>query len=211
MDREHTWRHIHTERAALAATLAGLSPDQWEHDSVCPGWTVKDVAAHVISNPQLGGWELTRLFARNLGRGFNTMIYREVKRLGASRSREQVLADFASYAGSRRKVATTTVVEPLIDALVHHQDILRPLGLRHEMAPDAAAAAADRCRLMPWLMGSRAAVKGTRMVATDHDWVRGSGPTLAAPMQELLLVCAGRARVAVELEGDGRELLGATG
>jgi hypothetical protein len=41
------------------------------------------------------------------------------------------------------------------------------------------------------------------MVATDIDWARGRGPTLSGPMQELLMVCAGRSRVAVDLEGDG--------
>lgn len=207
MDRAEVWRQIDAERAAIARTLAELSPEEWEQDSVCTGWTVKDVAAHVISNPQLGGWEVAKIFARNLGRGYNTMIFREVKRLGASKSRDQVLAEYARYAGSRKKVATTTVIEPMLDALVHHQDILRPLGRTHEMAPEAAAVAADRCRVLPSLMGSRRVVKGTRMVATDLDWVRGSGPTLSGPMQELLLVCAGRGRVAVELSGDGRELL----
>ena len=90
---------------------------------------------------------------------------------------------------------TTTSVEPLVDALVHHQDVVRPLGLRHEMAPEAAAVAADRCRALAFLMGSRGVVKGARMVATDIDWSRGRGPTLTGPMQELLMVCAGRARV----------------
>jgi hypothetical protein len=37
--------------------------------------------------------------------------------------------------------------------------------------------------------------------------VRGSGPTITGPMQELLMVCMGRARVATEISGDGLELL----
>ena len=209
MERDTVWKHIHAERAALAETLRGLDPEQWDVESVCPGWTVKDVAAHVISTPQLPPRELVRLFARNLGRSYNAMIFREVKRLGLQ-PREQILADYETYAGSTKKVATTTVIEPLIDALVHHQDILRPLGLRHEMAPDAAAVAADRCRTLSFLMNSRPIVKGVRMVATDIDWVRGSGPTLEAPMQELLLVCAGRARVATDLSQDGVEVVRAT-
>ena len=75
------------------------------------------------------------VFARNLGRGYNTMIFREIKRLGERETTEQILADYETYATSRRKVPTTTTVEPLIDALVHHQDIVRPLGLRHDMDP----------------------------------------------------------------------------
>jgi uncharacterized protein (TIGR03083 family) len=207
MDLETTWRHIHEERRALASTLSGLDEAGWAHDSLCPGWTVKDVAAHVISNPQIGWGDMAGLMGRNLGRGYNSMIKREVIRLGRSQTPASILADFTTYDGSVRHVPTTTVIEPLIDALVHHQDILRPLGLRHDMAPDAAAVAADRLRKLAFLMGSRNVVKSVRMVATDIDWVRGSGPTLEGPMQELVLVCAGRARVARDLAGDGRELL----
>ena len=100
------------------------------------------------------------------------------------------------------------MIEPLIDSLVHHQDIVRPLGLVHEMAPQAAAVAADRCRLLSGLMGSRALVRRVRLVATDLDWARGRGPTVRGPMQELLMLCAGRTTAAVGLTGDGCRLLG---
>ena len=207
MDKATIWQHIHEERRSLAATLAGLDADQWEQASLCEGWSVKDVAAHVISTPQTGWTQMPGMMARNLGRGYNAMIFREVKRLGQRSSPESVLADFATYDTSTRRVPVTTSVEPLIDALVHHQDILRPLGLRHEMAPEAAAVAADRSRTLAFLSGSRAVVKGTRMVATDIDWSRGRGPTLTGPIQELLMVCMGRARAAEGLSGEGTELL----
>ncbi len=35
---------------------------------------------------------------RNLGRGYNSMIFREVRRLGRTRSCEQILTDYATYA-----------------------------------------------------------------------------------------------------------------
>lgn len=209
MDHEHLWQHIHAERASLAANLAGLDDDQWAHDTLCPGWTVKDVAAHVISTPQIGWRQMPAMAARNFGRGYNTMIYREVKRLGARETPESILADFERFSTSTHHVPTTTSVEPLIDALLHHQDIVRPLGLRREMPPEAAAVAADRSRLLWSLMGNRRVVRGTRMVATDIDWVRGSGPTIEGPMQELLMVCSGRAPDPALVSGDGIELLAA--
>ncbi len=192
MDRDTLWGHIHHERNALAATLRTLTPEQWQHPSLCEGWTVKDVAAHVISTPQLSFGRTMGLFARNLGRGYNTMIFHETKRMSDSQSTDEILADFETYATSRRKVATTTTVEPLIDALVHHQDIVRPLGLRHDMDSTAAAVAADRVRLIAPLMGTRRAIRGVRMVATDVDWERGQGSRDQGPMQELLMLCAGR-------------------
>ncbi|WP_067437784.1 maleylpyruvate isomerase family mycothiol-dependent enzyme [Nocardioides jensenii] len=207
MDLETLWNHIHDERESLAVTLGELSSEQWQVESLCPGWTVKDVAAHVISNPQIGWSAMPGMALRNLGRGYNSMIFREVRRLGRTRSCEQILTDYATYADSRRHVPVTTNVEPLIDALVHHQDVVRPLGRAHEMDPGAASVAADRVRRLAFLMGSRDVVRRVRMEATDVDWVRGTGPTLRGPMQELLMVCAGRARVAADLAGDGLALL----
>lgn len=209
MDRDFLWKHIHQERAAMRETLAGLSPEQWEHESVCTGWTVKDVAAHVIANPQITWGQILAMAGRNLGRSYNTMVFRTVKHQSAAETAESILEDFTTYAEVRKKVPVTTTVEPMLDSLVHHQDILRPLGLHHEMAPDAAAVAADRTRALSFLFGAdtRRFVKRTRMVATDIDWVRGKGPTIEAPMQELLLLCSGRGRVATDLSGDGRELL----
>jgi uncharacterized protein (TIGR03083 family) len=206
MQRDMLWRHIHTERRALAEALEGLSDEQWQQQSLCPGWSVKDVAAHVISNPQLHWRHMPGMLARNIGRGYNAMVFRETKRWSAPRTPADVLAEFETYAGSTRHVPLTTTVEPLLDVLVHTQDILRPLGLRHEMPPEAAAVAADRARLHASYIGWRSA-KRLRLVATDLDWVRGKGPTLEGPMQELLMVSTGRAPDPSLVSGDGLELV----
>jgi uncharacterized protein (TIGR03083 family) len=135
--RHTVWGHTHRERLGLAATLHTLTPEQWEHDSLCEGWTVKDVAAHVIStHPQLGFTGTMGVFMRNLGRGYNTMIFRETKRTSARKSTDEIVQDFETYATSRTKIFTTTTVEPLIDALVHHQDIAQelPSGNRGNLA-----------------------------------------------------------------------------
>lgn len=207
MDKAEVWRHIHAERNALAATLAELPAEAWAHDTLCPGWTVHDVAAHVISTPQIGWAEMGGIALRNLGRGYNTMIFREVKRLGARETRESILADFDRLASSTRHVPTTTHVEPLIDALLHHQDIVRPLGRAHAMPPPAAAVAADRVRRLAPLMGTGRLVRSVRLVATDVDWARGRGPTIAGPMQELLMLASGRAPERALLTGDGLALV----
>ncbi|HET8605077.1 MAG TPA: maleylpyruvate isomerase family mycothiol-dependent enzyme [Marmoricola sp.] len=203
MDQAQVWRHIRAERAALAEILAGLTEAQWDAPSVCDGWRVRDVAAHAIGAPQL------RL------RTMPAMLWRgrfDVDRAGLLDGRRrgqapttEILAQFERYAGSRHRMPGTL---PLPDILVHTQDVVRPLGLRHEMSPQVAAIAADqmRPRRIARIVHAEDVVAHVRMEATDIDWVRGSGPTLRGPMQELLLVCSGRARVATELEGDGLAL-----
>lgn len=206
MDRTTVWHHVHAERRALAEHLASLPEEQWRHPTLCDGWTVHDVAAHVISTPQIGGRELVGMAGRNLGRSYNTAIFREVRRWSARQTPESVLADFERLDGSTRHVPVTTSIEPLLDVLVHTQDILRPLGLEHEMPPDAAAVAADRARLHARLMGWRDA-RRVRLVATDTPWQAGRGPVVEGPMQELLMVVTGRAKAATGLTGDGLPLL----
>ena len=203
MDKAEVWRHIHAERAALAGTLAALPENDWSHDTLCAGWTVHDVAAHVISTPQIGWSDIAAMSARNLGRSYNTMIFRETKRLSAQETRESILADYEKYAASTQRLPITTSLEPLIDVLLHHQDIVRPLGLTRDMPPEAAAVAADRVRRLSFPMGTRRLLRSVRMVATDVDWTRGSGPSIEGPIQELLMLASGRQPDRSLLTGDG--------
>jgi uncharacterized protein (TIGR03083 family) len=191
MRHDELWQHIHTERRALAERLSGLSGADWERPSLCPGWSVLDVAAHVISNPQLRGRHVLAMAARNLGRGYNTMIFREVKRWSRDQTPARIVADFETYAGSTRHVPLTTSVEPLLDVIVHSQDILRPLGISYAAAPEAIAVAADRARLHASYMGWGRAKRFT-LVATDHEWTRGKGPVVEGPISELLMLSTGR-------------------
>ncbi|WP_433294041.1 maleylpyruvate isomerase N-terminal domain-containing protein [Actinoplanes sp. CA-030573] len=49
---EASWTVITQQRLALAELLAGLTGTEWEHPSLCAGWRVRDVAAHVALAPQ---------------------------------------------------------------------------------------------------------------------------------------------------------------
>lgn len=204
MDVEIVWRHIHEQRRALASILATLDADEWRTPSLCPGWSAKDVAAHVISSPQhsWGGF----LVAMVRGRfDLNRTILVDGQRRGRAPVAE-ILAQFEQHDGSRSVPPTTTPLEPLIDVLVHTQDLLRPLGREHAMPPDAAATAADRASTQAEIFGNPPLDK-VRLVATDIDWARGGGPTVEAPMQELLMLVTGRAADAALVEGDGRGLV----
>ena len=170
MDKDTVWLHIHEQRAALATLLRTLTAEQWEHDTLCAGWTVRDLAAHVISTPQVGVREVLRLMP-SMALGYNRAVFRDVKRRGQAPV-AAILDDYDRYAGSRHHVPVTTHLEPLIDVLVHTQDIVRPLGLRHDMPVDAAVAVADRARLLAPLTGSRRVVRGVR----DGRDRRGLGP-----------------------------------
>jgi uncharacterized protein (TIGR03083 family) len=205
VDKETVWDVVVAERFHLHDHLRALTAEEWDHPSVCAGWRVRDVAAHVISAPQLD-WRTTLRTGRDVWRGYNQLIYRDARRRGAAPVAD-ILAQYDEWAGVRRGPATVTHLEPLIDVLVHTQDILRPLGRHHAMPADAAAVAANRARWLAPLSGSLDVVRHTRMRATDTDWERGRGPLVEGPMSELLLVCMGRKAAAGTLTGAGADRL----
>ena len=43
------WPTVHAERTSLATDLRELSAEDWTRPSLCTGWTVRDVLAHMTS------------------------------------------------------------------------------------------------------------------------------------------------------------------
>jgi uncharacterized protein (TIGR03083 family) len=52
------------ERAELAAFLATLTPEQWDAPTLCAGWAVRDVVAHVIGYDLKGTSGFVRTLVR---------------------------------------------------------------------------------------------------------------------------------------------------
>lgn len=42
------WNSVHRERAALIRDLRGLGPHDWDVESGCRGWRIRDVVAHLV-------------------------------------------------------------------------------------------------------------------------------------------------------------------
>ncbi|UUV30751.1 maleylpyruvate isomerase family mycothiol-dependent enzyme [Amycolatopsis roodepoortensis] len=202
-DRDAIWRVIAAQRTSLADLLDDLSDDQWRHPSLCAGWTVRDVAAH-LTLQQLGLRDLIATMAHWRG-SMDRTIEDAARRRAAELSTARITAEIRATAGSRRHTLGVTYLETLADILVHGQDIAIPLGLRHEMPPDAAAVAADRVLSMRWPppLPSARKMAGFRLTATDISWSTGTGPEVRGPMSALLLVCAGRLAALPRLSGDG--------
>lgn len=190
MRRDEVWRHTTAQRVAMREVLHDLAPEEWEQPSLCAGWRVRDTAAHLISSPQMG-WANTVRALGGSWRGYNAMILRDGLRRGRAPVAE-ILAQYDEWAEVPRGPVCVTHVEPLLDAIVHTQDVVRPLGRTVAVPPEAAVVAADRACLMPFFFGTRRLLAEVRMVATDIDWARGSGREVRAPVLDLLMMAAGR-------------------
>ena len=65
--------HFAPERRSLLSVLSSLTDRQWATPTACPGWTVKDVALHVL------GVDHEKLTYRYAGRDFRlTDVYGQV-------------------------------------------------------------------------------------------------------------------------------------
>lgn len=203
MNEDQIWQAIDTQRAQLCDLLADLDDDQWRQPSLCPGWTVRDVAAH-LTLQQLGpGAVLAQMF---YWRGsIDRTTAHVARRRAAALTTEQLIAEIRATIGSRRHIVVVTRLETLCDILVHSQDIAIPLGRHLDLPADAAAVSASRTLSMRWPppLPSAKKMAGFRLTATDISWSAGDGPTIRGPIAALLLVCCGRTAALPQLTGDG--------
>lgn len=198
------WPVVHAERRALAADLADLTDEQWRTPSLCAGWSVHDVLAHMVSTAKLTP---PAFVAGLIGSGFSFDRF-TAKRIAAERAGGPA-ATLAAF----RSVETSTSAPPgpttswLGEALVHAEDIRRPLGIRHEYPVDAARQVAEFYAGSNVLIGGKRRVDGVTLQATDTDWSHGSGPLVSGPVLALMLATTGRKAALGELTGPGVEVL----
>lgn len=190
----------------LAGLRETLNPQQWDHPTLCPGWAVRNVAAHVISSPQFGAGDLVTALWRGSG-DFDRAMYLDVQNRGR-RPVEEMAADCRRLDGSRRHAPGTSIREPLLDVLVHTQDIALLLGRRHVMPLEAARTAAERAWSMPVPFRARGRLRGVTLTANDTDRLAGSGPEVWGPVEALLLLLTGRPVALDRLEGPVLGLIG---
>lgn len=199
-NRDAVWRAIDTERLGLADLFDQLSDDEWETPSLCEGWRVRDVAAH-LTLAQLGPLPATLALLR-AGGNMNRMI-RDTAIRQARRPAAQYASLLRGMAGSRRKAPGISDLEPLIDVLVHGQDMAIPLGRPRPMPVPAAVAASDRVWPDLWPFRAERRLAGFRFAATDCSWSAGQGLLVEGPIAAILLLLTGRRAGLPQLSGPG--------
>ncbi|HYN28276.1 MAG TPA: maleylpyruvate isomerase family mycothiol-dependent enzyme [Dermatophilaceae bacterium] len=204
IDRVESWRVVDACRVAVADLLDGLTAEQLTTPSLCRGWTVRDVGAH-LSMAALMTHRETLTAAFRAGFRFDTMIREAALERARSRTTAEITADLRSIVGSRRLAPTTFWRDPLLDALVHSQDIARPLAMSVPEHPLAASVAADWAwrRTLGFPFFAARHLRGLRLVATDADFARGSGEEVRGPVTSLLLLSTGRRTAYDDLTGSG--------
>lgn len=191
MNGDEIWRCVDTQRADLADFVEGLDDQQWSTPSLCDGWRVRDVAAHLTHSHMPPGRMIVE--ALKSGFRFDPMIRRLAQE--DQRSPAEIAAALRGMVGARKKVPGTSVQQPLIEVLVHGQDMAVPLGIDMAMPPDAAVEAAKRLSSMSFPINSKRVLSGVRLVADDADFAAGQGREVRLPIRDIVMVLAGRMSV----------------
>ena len=198
---------VSAERHRLADSVADLTAEQWATPSLCAAWTVRDVVAHLTVTTRVTVPRLLRGAVRARG-SFDRLAVDLAAERAVAHTPAELVAQLRESAASTRRMPGSSPMDPLMDLVVHAQDVARPLGRRHVSPPDVVAACLAYVATNRFLGGPQR-LAGVQLVSTDTGWTHGDGAELRGPDIDLLLATAGRRDGLDGLEGPGAEVLAA--
>jgi uncharacterized protein (TIGR03083 family) len=200
VDKSDIWLVIHAERKALAADLQVLDDAQWQASSLCGRWTIRDVTAHMTATAKITP---PAFFAKLAMSGFSLERLQD-KDIAVEKgtSTGDTLARFEAVENST-KHPPGPLDSWLGEAILHAEDIRRPLAIQHDYPTDAVVRLADFYKGSNLVVGTKRRIDGLTLRATDADWSHGSGPEVSGPILPLVMAMTGRKAALDDLTGDG--------
>lgn len=178
------------ERQRLADLLDDLPHPQWDHASLCAGWRVREVVAHITMPFRTTGGAT---FAGLLKAGFSFHRYadRDAHTAAATMSEQELSELLRANITHPWSPPGGGPAAALSHDVIHGLDITEPLGLpaspAHRIATVVNATTTRQARYFG------VDLRRHRLVATDADASIGTGPTrVELPARDILLTITGR-------------------
>jgi uncharacterized protein (TIGR03083 family) len=195
---------ITAERHELAAVLTGLSAQMWDARTLCAGWRVREVVAHMTmpfrySLPQFA---VELLKARG---NFNRMADRCARRDAASLSAGELAAAIRDNASHPWKPPGGGFEGALTHDVIHGLDFTVPLGINRQIPEDRLRIVLRGLATAKGLKYFGVGLDGIELRADDIDWTFGSGTPMSGTAQDLALVLCGRRLPTGRLRGEHSE------
>lgn len=180
---------VAAEFLALAEVLDGLSEVGWDTSSLCEGWRVREVVAH-LTMPVRYSPEAFHTELRNCGGDFTHLSNRVAVRDAALPTGDLV--------GNLRDEVIHRWVPPgagpigaLNHVVIHSLDVTEPLGRPCRSPEETTRAVLDDLTQGGTHTHFGVALQGLSLRATDMDWSFGSGTPVTGTATDLaLLLCA---------------------
>lgn len=195
------WQVVLEERRVLIQDLEALPPQQWQTPSLCPGWDILDVLAHLVDTAKM-----TRLgFVRSMvSAGFD---FDRANAAGVARERAEdprrTLTEFRAVA-SRTTTPPAPVATRLVEAFVHGEDIRGPVGIQRAYpVAQVVEALNHQLKTTVKIGGGKERAEGFHLVATDVAFEHGAGDEVRGSAIAILMAVSGRRISDGELTGAG--------
>jgi uncharacterized protein (TIGR03083 family) len=194
------------ELTELTDLLEALPSASWDEPTLCAGWRVREVVAH-LTMP--GRYSMPRtLFELVRSRGdFNAMANRCARRDASQTTTAELVTALRSPKLQNRKPPGGGYQGALVHAVIHGLDVTVALGIDRQVP-------AGRMRLVLAGVVSPRSLKhfgtnltGVELRATNLDWSYGSGATAQGTAQDLALLICGRTLPRGRLKADGSDPL----
>jgi uncharacterized protein (TIGR03083 family) len=193
-------------RLRLADALGALGAEEWRGASLCEGWTVAHVAAHVTMPFRITGEE----FAAGMRQAGGN--FQEFSDALAERDSRLPQAELVAALRDNAEHPWSPPGGGLPGALshdtIHGLDATWLLDVGYAVPDEALATVLD----LIVGTGERSLfgvdVSGVRLRATDLDWSAGTGPLVEGRARDLLPLVAGRRIPADRFGGVGLDRLG---
>jgi uncharacterized protein (TIGR03083 family) len=191
---------VAAEFTSLAGLLASASGAQWDTWSLCAGWRVREVVAHLtmaarypeqdfMAELQRYGFDFTRLSNEIAGRDANLPVDQLVACL-----RSEVMQHWTPPGGGYHGALNHVVI--------HGLDVTVPLGVPRRSPDETIRVVLDDLTRDGGHAHFGIAVDGRCLQATDLDWSYGSGTALRGTAGDLALALCGRAVPGGRLDGE---------
>jgi uncharacterized protein (TIGR03083 family) len=185
---------------ALADLLAASALERWDTPSLCEGWRVREVVAHLTMPArysedafmaELGEdeFDFTRLSNRLASRDATLPTTELVHHLRSSRLHEWTPPGGGTHGA-------------LNHVVVHSVDVTVPLGTQRVASDPAIRIVLDDLAERGGHAHFGTNIQGRTLHATDISWTYGSGPELAGPADVLVAHVCGRTIPDSGLRGD---------
>jgi uncharacterized protein (TIGR03083 family) len=177
------------EYLALGDLLEAVPATRWDTPSLCEGWRIREVVAHLTMPARYGEAEFMAELKDcdfDFGRLSNRIAERD-----AALPTSQLVGDVRSDVLQSWQPPGGGAMGALNHVVIHSLDITVPLNVQRR-APDATIRV-----LLDAMAGGGAEhfgvdISGMTLTATDLSWSAGSGPERSGTAEDLVLFMAGR-------------------
>ena len=191
---------VAAEFVALADLLDSAADAQWDTPSLCAGWRVREVIAHMTMAARYPEDKFMAELRRcdfDFGRLSNEIASRD-----AGLPTGELVANLRSDVMLHWTPPGGGYHGALNHVVIHGLDATVPLGVTRRSPDSTIRIVLDDLTAGGVHENFGTGIGGRTLQATDLDWSYGSGPPLRAMAEDIALVLCGRALPAGRIEGE---------